>query len=88
MRCVGGKLLSYLFGTGDYPQAFSHVMGLWPAVVGVWPSCSLRVPSGYAQCLSSVHAPGCLEATLGHAKLDLIYSASQQGLSWPQLLYP
>lgn len=52
-------------------------------------SCSFWVPSGYAQCLSSVHAPGCLEATLGHAKLDLIYSASQQGLlSWPHSRSP
>lgn len=81
---MGGKLLSYVFGTGGCPQAFSHVMGLWPAVAGVWPGCSLWVPAGYAQCLSSAHAPGCLEATLGHAKFDLIYSASQQGLSsWP-----
>lgn len=52
-------------------------------------SCSFWVPSGYAQCLSSVHAPGCLEATLGHAKLDLINSASQQGLlSWPHSRSP
>lgn len=28
VRCVGGKLLSYLFGIGGYPEAFSHVMGL------------------------------------------------------------
>lgn len=35
------------------PQGFSHVMGLWPAVAGVWPSYSLWMPSGYAQCLSS-----------------------------------
>ena len=35
--------------------------------------------------LSSVHASGCLEATWGHAKPDLIYPASQQGLSsWPR----
>lgn len=47
-------------------------MGPWPAVAGVWPSWSLWVPSGYAQYLSSIHAPGCLEATLGHAKLDLV----------------
>lgn len=81
---MGGKLLSCLFGAGGYPQRFSHGMGPWPAVAGVWPSWSLWVPSGYAQYLSSIHAPGCLEATLGHAKLDLICPASQQGLSsWP-----
>lgn len=55
------------------------------AVAGVWLSCSLWMPSGYTQCLSSAHDPECLEATLGHAKLDLIYSASQSKLSHPGL---
>lgn len=45
-----------------------------------FPECLQSMASLMPKGMSSVHAPGCLEATLGHAMLDLIYPACQQGL--------